>query len=145
MTDNKQLKDLKLTPLPTQQKPNKIKSSKKKSRRDAFIPKEVANRMIRRIAFTTGLPTASGMGVFILSYILITKDIIDVPPAITLATSAICFLIGLIGLSFGILSASWEKEPGSFIGLENIRPNIQRMQSAFKTIGPPQDSTKKTN
>tara|TARA_B100001250_G_C19581832_1_gene692398 strand:+ start:143 stop:586 length:444 start_codon:yes stop_codon:yes gene_type:complete len=105
----------------------------KKSKRDPYIPKEVANRMVRRVVFTTGLPTFSGMGVFIISYLLITKGIADVAPAITLTTSALCFLIGLIGLSYGILSASWEKESGSILGFENIQPNIARMRDAFKT------------
>ncbi|ABX08631.1 PAM68 family protein [Prochlorococcus marinus] len=110
-----------------------IKKNKKKSR-ESFIPKAVANRMARRVIFTTGLPTLSGMGVFIISYLLIIKGITDVPPAITLASSALCFLIGLIGLSYGILSASWDDSPGSLLGFENIQPNIERMRNAFKTV-----------
>ena len=100
---------------------------------DSGIPKPVANRMARRIAFTTGLPTISGMGVFIGSYFLISKDIVDVPPAITLVSSAALFLLGLIGLSYGILSASWDKNPGTILGLENIRPNIKRMRASFNS------------
>ena len=92
--------------------------------------------MARRIAFTTGIPTLLGMSVFIVSYVLITKGITEIPPSVTLTISAICFLIGLLGLSYGILSASWEKEPGSLIGIENIRPNIQKMKSAFKPLSP---------
>ena len=106
-------------------------TKQKRTKRDPYIPKEVANRMIRRVVFTTGLPTLSGMGVFIISYLLITRGIADVAPAITLTTSALCFLVGLIGLSYGILSASWDKNPGSIIGLENIRPNIDRVRAAF--------------
>ncbi len=125
-------------------KSNKTPSlnQRRKSKKESFIPKEVANRMARRIAFTTGLPTLAGMGVFIGSYLLIIKGIRDVPPSLTLATSAICFLIGLLGLSYGILSASWEKSAGSLLGLENIRPNIGRMRSAFKTV-PTQNKDKK--
>lgn len=111
----------------------KTKTNKRK-KRESFIPKVVANRMARRVVFTTGLPTLSGMGVFIVSYILIIKGITDVPPAITLASSALCFLIGLIGLSYGILSASWDDSPGSLLGFENIQPNIERMRKAFKTV-----------
>ncbi len=96
------------------------------------IPKPVANRMARRIAITTGLPTLMGMGVFIGSYFVISKGIADIAPGITLLTSALCFLTGLIGLSYGILSASWDEASGSFLGLENIIPNINRMRAAFK-------------
>ena len=97
------------------------------------IPKYVANRMARRIAFTTGIPTLSGMGVFIGSYFLISKGIADISPTVTLVSSAICFLVGLLGLSYGILSASWDLNPGSFLGFENIKPNINRMKDAFKS------------
>ena len=96
------------------------------------IPKEVANRMARRIMFSTGIPTLSGMGVFIGSYFLITRGIAEISPTITLTTSAACFFIGLLGLSYGILSASWDKDNGSLLGIENIKPNIKRMKEAFK-------------
>ena len=112
-----------------------IKSKKKSSTstsRSIGIPKPVANRMARRIVFTSGLPTVSGMGVFIVSYIVVSRGISDIPPIITLITSAACFLLGLVGLSYGLLSTSWDESPGSFLGFENIRPNINRMRSAFK-------------
>ncbi len=96
------------------------------------IPKPVANRMARRIAILTGIPTVTGMCVFIASYLAVSKGIADIPPVLTLITSAICFLIGLLGLSFGMLSASWEDTPGSLLGLENVQPNIKRMRDAFK-------------
>ena len=97
------------------------------------IPKEVANRMARRIAITTGLPTISGMAVFIGSYVVVTKGIADIAPSITLIGSAACFLTGLLGLSYGILSASWDDLPGTLLGFENIKPNIKRMKDAFTT------------
>ena len=110
-----------------------VQNSLNNSRKESGIPKYVANRMARRIAFTTGIPTLSGMGVFIGSYFLISKGIADISPTLTLVSSAMCFLVGLLGLSYGILSASWDFNPGSFLGLENIKPNINRMKDAFKT------------
>ena len=96
------------------------------------IPKYVADRMARRIFFTAGIPTILGMSVFVISYFIVTKNIAEIPPSSTIAISALFFLIGLAGLSFGILSASWDKEPGSLLGIENIPLNIQRAKSAFK-------------
>ena len=107
---------------------------KQKSKRESFIPKTVANRMARRVIFTTGVPTLLGMSVFILSYVVIVKGIAEIPPSLTLTSSAIFFFIGLLGLSYGILSASWEDSPGSILGLEHISPNIRRMRSAFKKV-----------
>ena len=110
-----------------------VKKTSKNNRKDSGIPKYVANRMARRIAFTTGIPTLSGMGVFIGSYFLISKGIAEISPTVTLVSSAMCFLVGLLGLSYGILSASWDLNPGSFLGFENIKPNINRMKDAFKS------------
>ena len=96
------------------------------------IPKYVADRMARRIFFAAGIPTIMGMSVFVISYIIVTRNIAEIPPSSTIAISALFFLLGLAGLSFGILSASWDKEPGSFFGIENIPMNIQRAKAAFK-------------
>ena len=96
------------------------------------IPKYVADRMARRIFFTAGIPTLLGMSVFVISYFIVTRNIAEIPPSSTIAISALFFLIGLAGLSFGILSASWDKEPGSLLGIENIPLNIQRAKAAFK-------------
>ena len=118
-----------------QNKAPKIKEKKYKQKRKESegIPKYVANRMARRIAFTTGIPTISGMGVFIGSYFVISRGIAEISPTVTLVSSAFCFLVGLLGLSYGILSASWDINSGSLLGLENIKPNINRMKDAFRS------------
>ena len=103
-----------------------------KNKSSSGIPKYVADRMAKRIFFTAGIPTLLGMSVFVISYFIVTKNIAEIPPSSTIAISALFFLLGLAGLSFGILSASWDKEPGSFFGIENIPMNIQRAKAAFK-------------
>ena len=111
---------------------NKATSVTNQNKLSSGIPKYVADRMARRIFFTAGIPTIMGMSVFVVSYIIVTKNIAEIPPSSTIAISALFFLLGLAGLSFGILSASWDKEPGSFFGIENIPMNIQRAKAAFK-------------
>jgi drug/metabolite transporter (DMT)-like permease len=112
------------------------KSTSKLSRRSGssqkVIPDAVANRMARRIAIGTGIPTLMGMGVFVGSYLLVSRQIFDVPPSATLAASGGCFFLGLLGLSFGVLSASWEEKPGSLLGTEQIGLNISRLRSSIK-------------
>ena len=100
--------------------------------RQEAIPRYVADRMARRVAVFTGLPTVAGMGVFVGSYLLITRGIADIAPGLTLATSGGFFLLGLLGLSFGVLSSSWDPDPGSVLGLENLRPNLQRMKETIR-------------
>ena len=103
-----------------------------KTKQSNGIPKYVADRMAKRIFFTAGIPTIMGMSVFVVSYIIVTRNIAEIPPSSTIAISALFFLLGLGGLSFGILSASWDKEPGSFFGIENIPLNIERAKAAFR-------------
>ena len=103
-----------------------------KTKQSSGIPKYVADRMAKRIFFTAGIPTIMGMSVFVISYIIVTRNIAEIPPSSTIAISALFFLLGLGGLSFGILSASWDKEPGSFFGIENIPLNLERAKAAFR-------------
>ena len=76
------------------------------------------------------------------SYIIVTRNIAEIPPSSTIAISALFFLLGLGGLSFGILSSSWDKEPGSFFGIENIPLNIERAKAAFKPASQNYDEKK---
>ena len=102
------------------------------SPRQEAIPRYVADRMFRRVVVFTGLPTVAGMGVFVGSYLLITRGIADIAPGLTLATSGGFFLLGLVGLSFGVLSSSWDPQPGSVLGFENLKPNLQRMRESIR-------------
>tara|TARA_B100000700_G_scaffold330840_1_gene459451 strand:+ start:5599 stop:6033 length:435 start_codon:yes stop_codon:yes gene_type:complete len=122
----------------------KTGSKYKSNGNDSGIPKEIANRMARRIAITTGIPTISGMSVFIVSYLLVSKGIAEIAPAVTLLTSAACFLLGLVGLSYGILSTSWDEQKGSFLGFENIPTNLKRVNDAFKSLSLSKEKNKIT-
>jgi hypothetical protein len=63
---------------------------------------------------------------------------LDIPPGVTLVTSGGFFLLGLLGLSYGVLSASWEPSAGSRLGFEQIGVNVQRLRSSLKR--PPAES-----
>jgi hypothetical protein len=105
-----------------------------RARTQQAIPDAVANRMARRIAIATGLPTLLGMGVFIGSYVLVSRHLLDIPPSATLLASGGCFLLGLVGLSYGVLSASWEDAPGSLLGTEQIPLNLSRIKTSLRAL-----------
>jgi len=73
-----------------------------------------------------------GMSTFVISYLLVSRSVLDIPPAVTLVTSGGFFLLGVVGLSYGVLSASWENAPGSLLGFEQIGLNVSRLRSSFK-------------
>lgn len=105
-----------------------------KAPRQQVIPEAVANRMVRRIAIATGTPTALGMGVFVASYLLVSRGVLDIPPGLTLVGSGAFFLLGLLGLSYGVLSASWEDAAGSLLGFEQIGVNIGRVRASVRAM-----------
>ena len=126
----------KRTPLPFEpDKRAETASSREAGSRPASeaIPKAVANRMARRVAVFTGLPTMASMGVFVGSYVLITQGIADIPTGTTLGVSGLFFLLGLAGLSYGVLSASWDPQPGTLLGIENISTNLQRLRTSIRS------------
>jgi hypothetical protein len=98
------------------------------------IPDAVAKRMARRIALATGIPSLLGMGVIIASYTLVSRGILTIEPVVTLLGSGAFFLLGLVGLSYGVVSASWEEGPGSVLGLEQIPVNIGRIRQSVRSM-----------
>ena len=111
-------------PNPVQRNPN--------SPRPSQIPEAVSRRMARRIGLATGLPTLFGMLVFVASYFLVSRHLLNIPPVATLGLSGGFFLLGLVGLSYGVLSARWEDSPGSLLGIEQIGLNLNRLKASIK-------------
>lgn len=92
--------------------------------------------MARRVSVFTGVPTLAGMGVFVGSYLLVTRYGLEVPPALTLVLSGGFFLLGLLGLSYGVLSASWNTTaPGSLLGIEQLGVNLSLLRQSIKARG----------
>ena len=82
-----------------QGKKKNITKKKKISEGNAFrnIEKK-APVIIQKSKQPNGIPTIMGMSVFVVSYIIVTKNIAEIPPSSTIAISALFFLLGL-GLS----------------------------------------------
>jgi len=98
------------------------------------IPDAVAKRMARRIAIATGIPSVLGMAVIIASYLLVSRGILTIQPVLTLLGSGALFLLGLVGLSYGVISSSWEEASGTLLGLEQISLNIGRIRESVRAM-----------
>ena len=98
------------------------------------IPDAVSKRMVRRIALATGIPSVLGMAVIVASYLLVSRQILSIPPVVTLLGSGAFFLLGLVGLSYGVVSASWEEAPGSPLGVEQVAKNVGRIRDSVRAM-----------
>ena len=111
--------------------PPQQRSRRRAAPQRSAIPAHVSNRMVRRILLLSGVPTLLAMGVFVLSYVLTSRGVMQIEPIVTIAVSGVFFVLGLLGLSYGVLSASWDEEPGSLLGLEQLGTNLQRLRASI--------------
>ena len=112
---------------------SKRNSKSKRSREENAIPEEISRRMIKRMALLCGIPTVLGISTFIVSYFIVINGI-DLPPIAVLLVSLGFFGLGVLGLSYGALSTSWEEggDDGSLLGVDEFKVNFARMRQAWK-------------
>lgn len=96
------------------------------------IPEVVSDRMLRRMLAFSGVPTGLGILTFFVSYYLVVNQVIELPSYFVLLVTLGCFGLGVVGLTYGVLSASWDEDrPGTRFGLDEFRLNFSRMTSAW--------------
>jgi len=118
-------------------KPAKAKETRpprRQSRReDMAIPEVVSQRMVSRMVILSGIPLILAIGTFVGSYFIVTNELFPLPNTAVLLVSMGCFGLSVLGLSYGVLSASWdENETGSLVGWQEFRINFGRMVEAWK-------------
>ena len=93
-------------------------------RERGVIPEIVTNRMISRMGFTVGLPLFVGLCFFPLFYYLEVGLKIDVPTWVPFIVSFVFFGTALAGVSYGIVSSSWDpSREGSLLGWNEAKKN----------------------
>ncbi|MEA5449906.1 PAM68 family protein [Leptolyngbya sp. CCNP1308] len=96
------------------------------------IPEVVSDRMLRRMLAFSGVPTGAGILTFFVSYYLVANQVVELPSYFVLLVTLGCFGLGVVGLTYGVLSASWDEDrPGTRLGLDEFRLNFGRMTSAW--------------
>lgn len=88
------------------------------------IPEIVTNRMISRIGVSVGVPLMIGLLFFPFFYYLKVGLKIDVPTWVPFIVSFFFFGSALLGVSYGIVSSSWDPfREGSFLGWNEAQKN----------------------
>ncbi|GAB4815535.1 hypothetical protein N2152v2_002581 [Parachlorella kessleri] len=117
----------------------------------AAMPQQVTDRMLKRILIFSGLPVAGGILLFPFFYFLkdsttglsvavalsstpngVTKGV-DLPTWVVYIASTLTFGGGLAGITYGILSSSWDpRREGSFLGVTEFQANLPILMERFK-------------
>lgn len=93
-------------------------------REEGVIPEIVTNRMIGRMGFTVGVPLFLGLLFFPFFYYLKVGLKIDVPTWVPFIVSFVFFGTALFGVSYGIVSSSWDPlREGSLLGWNEAQKN----------------------
>ena len=92
---------------------------------DDVVPEVVTNRILRRLVFTVGAPLLAGLSFFPLFYYLKVVKEVSLPEWLPLLTSSALFGIAGLGISYGVISASWDpSREGSLLGWKEFRQNL---------------------
>jgi hypothetical protein len=129
----KPAKAIKQPVLKTPETENKPQQQRRYSKQEMAIPEVVSQRMIRRVAAFCGIPTFLGIASLVVSYLLVTLAHIQLPPIAVLLVNMGLFGLGVVGITYGVLSASWDEErPGNMIGLAEFSTNWGRMAEVWR-------------
>jgi hypothetical protein len=88
--------------------------------------------MIKRMAYFSGIPTGMGIFSFFIFYLIVKQEWLEVPNSAVVLVSMGLFGLGVLGLSYGILSTSWDEgREGDLWGWQEFKVNFGRMTSAW--------------
>lgn len=141
----KRKKTAKATPEPVASQPSQTASKKDLPEKtqpatdkseSMAVPEVVSQRMVRRMALLCGVPSFLGIATFFGSYFLVTQAGVNLPNVAVVLLSMGFFGLGVLGLSYGVLSASWDEDvPGTKLGWQEFTTNLGRMTSAWRKAG----------
>jgi hypothetical protein len=132
-TPEQTVKKLEKAPASKSKEPKKPEQVKRYTKEDMSIPKVVSDRMARRMAVMSGVPTFLGIATFFISYAVTSQGWLKLPSVAVLLVSMGFFGLGVLGITYGVLSASWDEEiAGSKLGWQEFKINWRRMVSAWR-------------
>ena len=98
------------------------------------IPEVVSRRMAKRMALFSGIPTVLGVLTFIVSYVIVSQHWFKLPNIAVVLVSMGLFGLGVLGLSYGVISASWDEDRlGSWHGWGEFVTNFGRLRQSWKS------------
>lgn len=112
--------------------PKKIEP-RRYTKEEMTIPQVVSQRMIRRVAGFCGVPTTLGIITLVGSYLLVSYTDIKIAPILVLLVNMGLFGLGVLGITYGVLSASWDEDrSGGVLGWQEFQTNWGRMRETWR-------------
>lgn len=98
----------------------------------AAIPERVAQRMGKRMLPFVGIPLFGSSASFIgFWYLAVYKDM-EFQPALVATTSFVFLAVGLLGITYSVLSASWDDDrEGSGLGVDEFQKNMSSLKEGL--------------
>lgn len=98
----------------------------------AVIPEKVAQRMGKRMLPFVGIPLFGAMGAFIGFWYMATYRDMEFQPVLVAGTTIALLAIGLVGITYSMMSASWDPErEGSVLGTDEFSRNIDNIKGGL--------------
>jgi len=99
----------------------------------ATVPEQITDRMLQRMLLFSGGPVLFGMLLFPLFYYLKKVAHVDVPVWAVYIIQTTIFAGGLLGISYGVISTSWDpKREGSMLGWNEFQANLPLVLDRFR-------------
>lgn len=100
---------------------------------DVTVPEQITDRMLRRMLMFSIGPLFLGFTLFPLFYYLKKVQQVDVPVWAVYIVQTIIFGGGLLGISYGIISSSFDqRREGSLLGWNEFKTNLPSVLERFR-------------
>ena len=92
---------------------------------------KTASRTSLNYLFHEHIFLITGLAIFVGAFFYSKKYDVVVPPSIIAYATQVPFVLGLVGISYAIISSSWDEEPGSLLGFKEFGINFQRIKDGL--------------
>eukprot|EP00956_Cyclotella_meneghiniana_P009981 scaffold13782_cov78-Cyclotella_meneghiniana.AAC.7 len=98
----------------------------------AAIPERVAQRMGKRMLPFVGIPLFGSMASFVGFWYMAAYRDMEFQPAIVATVSFVFLAMGLLGITYSVLSASWDDDrEGSTFGADEFSKNMESLREGL--------------
>mmetsp|Transcript_12521 Transcript_12521/g.29895 ORF Transcript_12521/g.29895 Transcript_12521/m.29895 type:complete len:271 (+) Transcript_12521:184-996(+) len=109
-----------------------VEASLQNNEQATAIPEKVAQRMGGRMLPFVGIPLFGSMAAFVGFWYMATYRDLEFQPALVAASTIAFLAIGLVGITYSIMSTSWDEDrEGSFLGTDEFSTNLDNIKEGL--------------